>query len=265
MDTLSFFMERIKELLEAKYLEYNTPDFIENDPISIPHSYTRLQDIEITAFWTAILSWGQRVTIINKARQLFGLMDNSPYDFVMGASGTELKALGNFVHRTFQGTDALYFVDFFRRHYAENESLESAFLKGGGDGPDTLQNHLIAFRTYFFDCDYAPARTGKHVSTPASASACKRILMFLRWMVRKDSRGVDFGIWKSIHPSQLYIPFDVHVERVSRGLGLISRKQKDWRTVVELTERLREMDREDPVKYDYALFGMGLEKRGGLR
>lgn len=256
-------MEKIKELLDTKYLEYNNPDFIESDPIRIPHSYSELQDIEITAFWTAILSWGQRVTIINKATQLFGLMDNSPYDYVMNASDKELKSIDNFVHRTFQGTDALYFVDFFRRHYSEHESLEAAFLKGE-EGTFDMSRQLIAFREYFFDCDYAPQRTEKHIASPAKASTCKRILMFLRWMVRTDEQGVDFGIWKNIKPYQLYIPFDVHVERISRELGLIKRKQKDWRTVTELTERLREMDANDPVKYDYALFGMGLEKRRGV-
>ncbi len=253
-------MESVKKLLEEKYLQYNKMDFIVNDPISIPHSYSKLQDIEITAFWTAILSWGQRVTIINKAKQLFEMMDNSPYDFLMNAQEEEKRPLEKFVHRTFQGTDTLYFADFFKRHYSENESLESAFMpKLKGEIP--MSDILIGFRNHFFNCDYAPERTLKHVSSPAKKSTCKRILMFLRWMVRVDGRGVDFGLWKSIKPSQLLIPFDVHVEKVSRELGLIQRKQRDWHTVIELTDRLREMDAEDPVKYDYALFSMGLEKR----
>lgn len=252
--------ERIKGLLDQKHLQYNRADFVENDPISIPHSYTGLKDIEITAFWTAILSWGQRKTIINKARELFSLMDNTPYDFILNASEKEYLKFEKFVHRTFQPDDTFYFMDFFKRHYAEFESLEDAFLPKGTTSFE-MKESLIHFQKHFFDSKNLLNRTKKHISSPLTKSTCKRILMFLRWMVRSDENGVDFGIWKSINPSNLMIPFDVHVERVSRQLGMVQRKQRDWKTVEELTEVLRKLDPTDPVKYDYALFGLGLERR----
>lgn len=246
--------EELKALLEKKYLEFNQLEFIGQDPISIPHRFKLKQDIEIAAFWTAMLSWGQRVTIINKSRELISLMDEAPYDFVLHSSESDQKRFLKFVHRTFQPTDALYFLDFFRRHYGEHESLENAFCLD----EKNMQSRLAAFHHYFFDVDYAPQRSRKHVATPERGSTCKRLNMFLRWMVRKDKSGVDFGIWDKISPAELMCPLDVHVDRVARKLGLMQRKQTDWRTVEELTSSLRAFDPEDPVKYDFALFGLGV-------
>ncbi len=252
--------EKIKSLLEKKHDEYNRSEFIENDPISIPHSFSDQRDIEITALWTAILSWGQRKTIINKAKELYSLMDNTPYNFIMNANTKEYLRFEKFVHRTFQPDDSFYFIDFFKRHYSEYESLEDAFLPKNSTG-FLMKESLIGFQKHFFNSENLLNRTKKHISSPVTKSTCKRILMFLRWMVRSDENGVDFGLWKRISPSDLMIPFDVHVERISRQLGLVQRKQKDWNTVEELTNTLRKFDPKDPIKYDYALFGMGLEGR----
>ncbi len=249
------------ELLEEKYLQYNQPGFIADDPISIPHRFTEKQDIEITGFFAAVLAWGQRKTIINKCNELVSLMDGSPYDFIQHHQENDLKRFLSFKHRTFNPTDALYFIAFLREHYAQSPSLEDAFIKSMQANDLTVENGLIGFRNLFFSLEYAPARTRKHISSPAAKSACKRLNMYLRWMVRKDQYGVDFGIWHRIKPSQLICPCDVHVERTSRRLGLITRKQMDWLTATQLTDNLRQLDSVDPVKYDFALFGLGLEER----
>lgn len=251
----------LKDLLEERYALYNQPNFIENDPICIPHSFSKLQDIEIMGFWAATLAWGQRITIINKCKQLIELMDNSPYDFIKNHTDTDLKKFLGFKHRTFNDIDTLYFIEFFKEFYRNNISLETAFTDGMKPDDDNIENGLIHFQKLFFSLEDAPHRTQKHVATPARKSACKRINMFLRWMVRKDDCGVDFGLWSGIQPSQLICPFDVHVERVGRKLGLVQRKQADWKTAVELTEGLKKFDAHDPVKYDFALFGMGVEEK----
>ncbi|MEO1517765.1 MAG: TIGR02757 family protein [Bacteroidota bacterium] len=240
---------------------YNQPSFIENDPISIPHAFQCLQDIEIMGFWTAMLAWGQRVTIINKARELVRLMGHQPYEFILHHKEKDRKAFLDFKHRTFNATDTLYFLEFLQWWYRENESLESAFThKLAPDAPH-VGDALTGFHELFFSLDHAPARTRKHVATPARKSSCKRLNMFLRWMVRRDDKGVDFGLWKNIQPSQLLIPMDVHVDRVARRLGLLTRKQRDFRAVLELTDSLRAFDPDDPVRYDFSLFGIGvLEK-----
>lgn len=251
----------LKELLDQYVNTYNVPGFITNDPISIPHRYARLQDIEITAFWTSMLAWGQRVTIINKATELFALMGESPYEFILNHTEEDRKPFLDFKHRTFQPTDTLYFLEFFQQYYRQHTSLEfgfSQFIKP--DSPD-ISPALSGFHELFFNLPDSPQRTRKHVATPIRKSTCKRLNMFLRWMVRKDQMGVDFGIWNTIKPSQLMIPLDVHVERIARKFGLIKRKQRDWKTVVELTERLRLFDGEDPAKYDFALFGYGVEEK----
>ncbi len=251
--------ERLKELLEAKVILYNQPGFIEYDPISIPHQYSRMQDIEIAGFVAAMLAWGQRKTIVSKCNEFFQLMGHSPYDFILHHSEEELKPFLRFKHRTFNPTDALYFIQFFKSHYAQHDSLEAAFTYS----PTTWEAKVGLsgfFQRFFADPDH-PKRTYKHIPNPAKKSACKRMNMFLRWMVRKDSKGVDFGIWNSIKPAQLICPCDVHVDRVGRALGLISRKQTDWETAVELTEKLKLFDPNDPVKYDFALFGMGVEEK----
>lgn len=280
----------IKAFLDAKVKQYNRPEFIENDPIVIPHQFSLQQDIEIMGFWAATLAWGQRVTIIRKCRELIALMDGAPYDFIINHQEPDLKKLLNFKHRTFNDIDTLYFIAFFRHHYERFDSLEDAFLiqqkpqppsplKGeqiyqveypaadqtstpplGGWGAVAL-NH---FRTYFFSLPDYPHRTKKHVSSPSQKSTCKRLNMFLRWMVRRDDAGVDFGIWKRISPAQLVCPCDLHVDRIARKLKLITRKQTDWQTALELTEHLRHFDPHDPVKYDFALFGLGIEERWGV-
>lgn len=253
----------LKDFLDVKVEQYNTPNFIANDPICIPHRFSKKQDIEVAAFFAAILAWGQRKTIINKCTDLFNRMDNDPYNFMLGHSDDDLRGLLGFKHRTFNDTDLLYFVAFFKYHYTTSDSLETAFL------PDDFNSHtnftaehaLNHFRTYFFSLPDSPRRTVKHISSPLQKSTCKRLNMFLRWMVRSDNKGVDFGVWNSILPSDLICPCDVHVDRVARRLNMISRKQTDWRTAVELTEELRKFDPSDPVKYDFALFGLGVEEK----
>ena len=241
--------------------QYNQPSFIANDPICIPHQYHLKQDIEIAAFFAAILAWGQRKTIINKCNELFSRMDNAPYDFILNHGPDDLRRLLGFKHRTFNDTDLLYFVAFFHHHYQQSDSLETAFLVPEiGDGP-RIERSLNHFRSYFFSLPDFPSRTIKHVSSPMQKSTCKRLNMFLRWMVRKDRKGVDFGLWNHLKPSQLICPCDVHVDRVGRKLGLIQRKQTDWLTAVELSVQLSLLDPMDPVKYDFALFGLGIEEK----
>jgi len=249
----------IKAFLDSKVIQYNQPDFIKNDPVSIPHLFTKKQDIEIMGFWAATLAWGQRITIINKCKELIALMDDAPYDFIVNHEEPDLKKLLHFKHRTFNDIDTLYFISFFRYHYSNHESLEDAFMPPGPmDGVEQSLNH---FRSYFFSLPDYPHRTKKHVSSPSQKSTCKRLNMFLRWMVRKDDCGVDFGIWNKLKPADLVMPCDLHVDRVARKLQLITRKQTDWQTAVELTERLREFDPLDPVKYDFALFALGIEEK----
>lgn len=250
------------DILNAKYLKFNNLDFISTDPICIPHLYSEKQDIEISGFFAAILAWGQRKTIINKCKELLENMDNSPYQFVINAGANELKKLENFAHRTFNFIDLMYFIEFFKTHYSKNTSLESAFLIENRN-PENLKLNLIHFKEYFFSLENYPKRTQKHISSPVSNSACKRLNMYLRWMVRHDNKGVDFGIWKTILPSQLIIPCDVHVENIARKLNLTSRPKADWKMAEEITKTLKILDPEDPTKYDFALFGMGIEKYFG--
>lgn len=279
------FLE-LKNFLDHKVEQYNRPDFIANDPVCIPHLFEKKQDIEIAGFFAAVLAWGQRKTIINKCRELLNRMDNAPYDFVLNHNDEDLKRLLNFKHRTFNDTDLLYFISFFKMHYSRFESLEQAFVPkqeifldaylevsdgaGGGFNASevclagqlqvSIEQCLNYFRQYFFSLDDFPHRTKKHISSPRQKSTCKRLNMFLRWMVRADNKGVDFGIWSTLKSKDLICPCDVHVDRVGRLLGLINRKQTDWLTAVELTTHLKAFDPFDPVKYDFALFGLGVEK-----
>jgi uncharacterized protein (TIGR02757 family) len=252
-------IENLKVFLDSKVAQYNQPDFIKNDPVSIPHLFTKKQDIEIMGFWAATLAWGQRVTIINKCKELITLMDGAPYDFIMNHEEPDLKRLLHFRHRTFNDIDTLYFISFFRYHYSRHESLQDAFIPSYSIMG--VEQSLDHFRNYFFSLPDYPHRTKKHVSSPSQKSTCKRLNMFLRWMVRKDNCGVDFGIWNKLKPSDLIIPCDLHVDRVARKLKLITRNQTDWQTAAELTGRLREFDPLDPVKYDFALFGLGIEEK----
>ncbi|MFC3559137.1 TIGR02757 family protein [Pedobacter jamesrossensis] len=276
----------LKNFLDAKVEQYNKPDFIENDPICIPHLFNQKQDIEIAGFFAAVLAWGQRKTIINKCKELLNRMDNVPYDFVLNHTDEDLKKLLNFKHRTFNDTDLLYFISFFKFHYTHHDSLEKAFIPSENVFLDdyyeaapvvntivnssdvcfqsqtnfNIEQALNHFRRYFFSLEDFPHRTKKHISSPQQKSTCKRLNMFLRWMVRFDNKSVDFGIWNILKPAHLICPCDVHVDRVGRLLGLINRKQTDWLTAIELTKNLRAFDSGDPVKYDFALFGLGVEK-----
>ena len=254
--------DEIHKLLDQKVKQYNHIEFIGKDPICIPHLFTKRQDIEIAGFFAAIFAWGNRTTIINKSKELLERMDNAPYDFCIGHEDKDLKKLIGFAHRTFNDTDLLYCIEFFKKHYSKNESLETAFLKSGIskniERQNIIEEALTYFQDYFFCLEEAPARTKKHIASPVTGSTCKRLNMFLRWMVRKDNQGVDFGLWESISPAALIMPIDVHVARVSRGLGIIKRTQTDWQTAIELTNYCRTLDAKDPVKYDFALFSLGV-------
>jgi uncharacterized protein (TIGR02757 family) len=252
--------EALQRFLDRKVKEYNQPSFITDDPISIPHTYEKKQDIEIAGFFTAVFSWGNRTTIIRKSRELMHLMDDSPHQFILNHTDHELRKLLSFKHRTFNPTDLLYFIDFFRHHYSQFDTLEDAFLRG----PDTAwdaKTALSAFHDYFFSLEVVPPHTRKHIATPERNSSCKRLNMFLRWMVRKDDMGVDFGCWERIPMNKLICPLDLHVARVAKRFGLLTRTPTDWTAALGLTERLAELDPEDPTKYDFALFALGaLEK-----
>lgn len=248
--------------MNSKYLKFNNLNFIELDPICIPHRFTNKQDIEISGFFAAVLAWGQRKTIISKCTELMQKMDNAPFEFILNADDKDLKKLENFVHRTFNFVDLMYFIEFFKAHYKQYESFEDAFLIGN-NSENNLKENLSNFRKYFFSLEDSPHRTRKHISSPESNSACKRINMYLRWMVRKDNNGVDFGLWNRLKPAQLVIPCDVHVENIARRLNLTNRPKADWKMAEEITESLSLLDPEDPAKYDFALFGMGIEKYFG--
>jgi uncharacterized protein (TIGR02757 family) len=251
----------LKRLLDRKVALYNNPAFIPSDPVSIPHRFSRRQDIEIMGFFAATLAWGQRKTIISKCSELITLMDGAPCDFIISHSEKDLKRFLNFRHRTFQPDDLLYFISFFRHYYSQNGSLENAFTRFMSPGDETVEKALQGFYQLFFSLEHVPQRTRKHVASPLKNSTCKRLNMFLRWMVRDDGRGVDFGLWKTIRPSQLLCPLDVHVERNARRFGLIGGKTHGWKAVLELTANLKKFDRDDPVKYDFALFGMGVAEK----
>ncbi len=246
-------IRQIRDLLEARVAQYNQPAFIAKDPISIPHRYSRLQDVEISGLFAALLAWGQRPTILKKTAELMARMDDAPYQFVTQHQDEDLKRLLKFCHRTFCDTDLLYFVHWLRWFYGGHASLEDAFLAGA-----TMRERLVNFHDLFFSLPEAPARTRKHVATPARGSACKRLNMYLRWLVRHDAAGVDFGRWRRISPAELICPIDVHVERQARLLGLLKRDKVDWQAAEELTANLRLLDANDPVKYDFALFGEGV-------
>lgn len=245
----------LKEFLDTKVLEYNNPRFIETDPIQIPHKFNKKEDVEIAAFLTATIAWGNRKMIIKNAQRMMELLDNAPHDFVMNHNKTDLEKLSSFVHRTFNGDDFIQFITSLNHIYKQYNSLEFVFSKHAEK--DSLQKAISKFKEVFFEVEHLP-RTKKHISDPLKNSAAKRINMFLRWMVRQDYAGVDFGIWKKISPSQLSCPLDVHSGNVARKLGLLTRKQNDAKALLELDTALRKLDKQDPVKYDFALFGLGV-------
>ena len=242
----------LKKFLDEKYQEYNNVKFIEDDPIQIPHLFTNHKDIEIAGFLTSIISWGNRKSIINNAKKMMNLLDNSPYDFIKNCKDSEIKKL-EFVHRTFNSIDFRFFLHSLKNIYTQNESMEDIFLD---DYSNFMFDGIINFRKIFFSVNHEK-RSQKHISNPLKNSCCKRINMFLRWMVRND-QNVDFGIWKKIKKSKLSCPLDVHTGRVARKLGLINRKQNDFKSLCELDKNLRLLDKDDPVKYDFSLFGLGM-------
>lgn len=244
--------DQVRILLDSLFSKDYAIPFLEDDPVQIPHRYHRLQDKEIVAFWTAMLAWGQRTTIINKSNELFALMDNQPYDFILNLDDARRKHLSTFKHRTFNYTDTLYFVEYLHRYYQEHESLEDAFLIGNADFD--AKTALINFHNQFFQYDFAPQRTRKHVATPAGNSACKRINLFLKWMVRHDPQSGDMGVWQRIPQAGLILPLDVHVMKSAQALGIVAKSPVNWKLAQQVTDYLKVFDNSDPVKYDYALF-----------
>jgi len=245
----------LKAFLDEKEAQYNSPAFIESDPIQVPRQFSDPADIEIAGFLTATLAWGRKASIIQSSRKLISLMAGSPHAFLMEAGEDDWSRFLPFVHRTFNGMDAVYFMKALRQLYRGHGGLGQVFQNAYSRHGD-LEGALIDFRKAFFSLG-DPGRTGKHLSDVARNSSAKRLNMYLRWMVRRDHRGVDFGLWTGIPMSALYIPLDVHTGAVARKLGMLERKQDDWKAVVELSERLREFDPIDPIRYDFALFGLG--------
>jgi uncharacterized protein (TIGR02757 family) len=251
--------DETKAFLEEKYLQYNNPSFIVSDPVSIPHSFTDRHDREISGFLTAAIAWGRRDLILRSSRLMIELMDNTPYEFIMSANENELSRFSKFVHRTFNGTDCLYFIKGLRHIYSNYNSMEDVLLQGMKAG-GSLKEGLSHLRSVFFSLPHA-SRNEKHFADVMGGAAGKRLNMFLRWMVRKDNYGVDLGIWEKINPAMLYIPLDLHSGNTARRLGLLTRRMNDWKAVEELTSILRDFDPADPVKYDFALFGLGVNER----
>ena len=247
--------KELKEFLDNKVIQYNNPKFIESDPIQIPHQFSIKEDIEITAFLTATIAWGKRQMIIKNSNKMLEIMDNSPYDYVMNHSETDLEKTAPFVHRTFNGDDFSFFVKSLQNIYRHHNGLEGVFNQFTVD--ENNKRVIHNFKKVFFEVPHQQ-RTMKHVSDPMKGSASKRINMFLRWMVRRDNTGVDFGLWKDIPMSKLSCPLDVHSGNVARKLGLLTRKQNDWKALEELDTNLRKLDANDPTKYDFALFGLGV-------
>ena len=252
---MRFKKEELKEFLDEKVDLYNRPSFIEYDPISIPHMYTLKEDIEIAGFLVATIAWGNRKMILRNANRMMELFDNSPYEFIMYSSEYEMETVGSFVHRTFNSIDLIYFMKALQNIYRFKGGIETIF--NTHKTSDSLQPALHEFYKIFFELPHEK-RTERHVSDPFKGSAAKKLNMYLRWMIRKDDRGVDFGLWKSIPPSVLSCPLDVHSGNVARKLGILLRKQNDFKAVAELDTILRTFDKDDPVKYDFALFGLGV-------
>jgi len=245
----------LKSFLDEKVELYNNPNFIESDPIQIPHLFSIKEDIEIAGFLSATIAWGNRKMIIRNSHRMMDLLGNSPYDFIMSHNNDQLEKLNDFVHRTFNGQDFASFIKGLQHIYTNHGGLESVFSRYHEN--DSIQKSISEFKKAFFEIDHQQ-RTQKHISDPLNNSAAKRINMYLRWMIRKDNKGVDLGIWKDISPSLLSCPLDVHSGNVARKLGLLKRTQNDAKALAELDTKLREMDKTDPVKYDFALFGLGV-------
>lgn len=246
--------DELKDFLDYKSDQYNNPNFIESDPIQIPHRYQLKEDIEISGFLAATIAWGNRKMIINSATKMMQALGNSPYDFVMHATENQINSIDNIVHRTFNSEDFRFFIKSLRNIYNQHGGLEKVFAH---NPTLNLQHRISNFKTTFFEIEH-PLRSTKHISDPLKGSSSKRINMYLRWLVRNDHNGVDFGLWKSIYPNELSCPLDVHSGNVARALGILNRKQNDAKALAELDESLRNFDPNDPVKYDFALFGLGV-------
>lgn len=249
-------LQHIKELLDEKYFQFNNTAFIETDPISIPHQFSKKEDIEIAAFLVATIAWGQRVSIINNGNKLMRLMNNEPHEFILNFSKKDVLRFESFVHRTFNNIDCVFFLQSLRNIYLNHGGLENAFSANFSKKEENVKNAITNFRGVFLE-PLHQKRSEKHISSPDAKSSAKRLCMFLRWMVRKDKMGVDFGIWRSINSKQLCLPLDVHTGNVSRKLGLLQRTQNDWQSVEEITNVLKTFDSKDPIKYDFSLFGLG--------
>lgn len=249
-------LKEIKELLDEKYFQFNNTSFIETDPISIPHQFSKKEDVEIAGFLIATIAWGQRISIINNGNKLMRLMNHEPHEFIMNFSKKDALRFENFVHRTFNSSDCVFFLNSLKNIYTKHKGLEYAFSGEFSEKEKDVKSAITNFRELFLSIPHQ-SRSDKHISNPSAKSSAKRLCMYLRWMVRKDKHGVDFGIWKSIKPSQLCLPLDVHTGNVSRKLGLLTRTQNDWQAVEEITSVLREFDKKDPIKYDFSLFGLG--------
>jgi uncharacterized protein (TIGR02757 family) len=247
--------EELKEFLDEKADKYNRIEFIERDPISIPHRYTSKEDIEISGFLAATIAWGNRTMIIRNTNRMMAYLDDSPYDFILHHSEKDLERISTIIHRTFKAADFIYFIKALKHIYTRHNGLEGLFNLYRTE--DSLQPAIHQFRNVFFELPHE-SRTMKHISDPFKGSAAKKINMYLRWMIRKDERGVDFGLWKSIFPSVLSCPLDIHSGNVARKLGLLTRKRNDAKAVSEVDHALRNLDKEDPVRYDFALFGLGV-------
>lgn len=249
-------LQHIKDLLDEKYFQFNNTSFIETDPISIPHQFSKKEDVEIAAFLVATIAWGQRISIINNGNKLMRLMNDEPHEFILNFSKKDVIRFENFVHRTFNHIDCVFFLQSLRNIYLNHGGLENAFSKNFSKKEENVKYAITNFRGVFLE-PLHQQRSEKHISNPDSKSSAKRLCMFLRWMVRKDKMGVDFGIWKSINSSQLCLPLDVHTGNVSRKLDLLQRSQNDWQSVEEITNVLKIFDSKDPIKYDFSLFGLG--------
>ncbi len=253
---INYNLTELNDFLNERYYKYNNTSFIENDPICIPHLFTKKEDIEIAAFLAATIAWGNRKSILNNGNKLMQYMDFSPHQFILNHSKNDLKPFQNFVHRTFNGIDCLFFIKALNTIYTKHNGLEAAF---NHNTPTNLKQNITHFRNLFLQPKHLH-RTEKHISNPDKKSSAKRLCMFLRWMVRTDNIGVDFGIWKTISPAELHLPLDVHTGNVSRKLKLLTRSQNDWQAVEEITSVLKTFDANDPIKYDFALFGIGVNK-----
>ena len=249
--------EELHELLETLHDRYNRPEFIEADPISIPHSFECQEDREIAGFLAATIAWGNRKAIVKSARRMVEMMDNAPFDFTMNASAEDLQPLLRYVHRTFNGQDFTDFILALRGLCSKWGSVGEA-VQGLYEREGSIQGVLAELRREFFEVEHSP-HCEKHLSSIAKGASCKRLNMYFRWFVRHDERGVDFGEWRRVPMSALYLPLDVHTGNMGRALGLLRRRQSDWKATVEITESLREFDAEDPVRFDFSLFGAGID------